>query len=63
MNLMEVMELCVISNTKIIVVGQHGKVNGWQKHNEKEDKNTDFVVIRLNYHNTHEIADTRTYYS
>lgn len=49
MNLMEVMELCVISNTKIIVVGRHGKVNGWQKHNEKEDKNTDFVVIRLNY--------------
>lgn len=60
MSLMEVMELCMISNTKIIVVGQHGKVNGWQKHNEKEDKNTHFAVIRLNYPNVCETADTRT---
>lgn len=42
------------------MVGQHGKVNGRQKHNENEDKNTDFVVTRLNYHNIYETADTMT---
>lgn len=42
------------------MVGQHGKVNGWHKRTENEDKNTDFVVIRLNYHSIYETGDTMT---
>lgn len=33
-------------------------MDGWQKHNEKEDKTTGFVILSLNYDNVYETVDT-----
>lgn len=54
MSSVEVTDLCVISNTEGLMDFANSKVNGWQKHNENEERNIDFVQPRLNY----EIADT-----